>query len=190
MAMLVRHALRIAPSFRSCSITQTCALSLSSRRLSERKYTKKHEWVSVEGENGTVGITDFAAEQLGDVVFVELPDIGTKIAKGDSTGAVESVKVCESRLSVVLCESLLAFSKLFTGCVDNVQAASDIYAPVSGTVTEKNEILEKEPGKINKSPFGEGWLYKLDLTNMSELSELLNEKEYENFKKEEEGHES
>uniref|UniRef100_A0A0K0DRI7 Glycine cleavage system H protein n=1 Tax=Angiostrongylus cantonensis TaxID=6313 RepID=A0A0K0DRI7_ANGCA len=93
----------------------------------ERKYTKKHEWVSVDGELGTVGITDFAAEQLGDVVFVELPDVETKIVKGDATGAVESVK-----------------------------AASDIYAPVSGVVTEKNNILEQEPGKINKSPFEEG----------------------------------
>ncbi|VDM60303.1 unnamed protein product, partial [Angiostrongylus costaricensis] len=125
------------------------------------KYTKKHEWVSVDGEVGTVGITDFAAEQLGDIVFVELPDVETKIVKGDAAGAVESVK-----------------------------AASDIYAPVSGVVTEKNNILEQEPGKINKSPFDEGWLYKLKLTNITELSELLNEKDYEDFKKEEEGQEN
>ncbi|VDO78358.1 unnamed protein product [Heligmosomoides polygyrus] len=121
--------------------------------LLERKYTKKHEWVSVDGETGTVGITDFAAEQLGDIVFVELPEKDTKISKGESTGAVESVK-----------------------------AASDIYAPVSGTVTEKNSSLEQDPGKINKSPFDDGrpsvfW----------ELSDLLNEKQYQEFKKEDEG---
>ncbi|PIO68181.1 glycine cleavage system H protein [Teladorsagia circumcincta] len=126
----------------------------------KRKYTKKHEWVSVEGDLGTVGITDFAAEQLGDIVFVELPEKDAKIVKGESTGAVESVK-----------------------------AASDIYAPVSGTVTEKNEVLEQEPGKINKSPFDDGWLYKLKLSNKSELSDLLSEKEYQEFKKEDEGHE-
>ncbi|KAE9418630.1 hypothetical protein Angca_008838 [Angiostrongylus cantonensis] len=157
MAMLMSNAARVATCLRS-SAMQTRALSISSRLFAERKYTKKHEWVSVDGELGTVGITDFAAEQLGDVVFVELPDVETKIVKGDATGAVESVK-----------------------------AASDIYAPVSGVVTEKNNILEQEPGKINKSPFEEGWLYKLKLTNITELSELLNEKDYEDFKKEEEG---
>ncbi|KAJ1368223.1 hypothetical protein KIN20_029304 [Parelaphostrongylus tenuis] len=148
---------RIATCLKSSSI-QARALSISSQLFAERKYTKKHEWVSVDGEVGTVGITDFAAEQLGDIVFVELPNVEAKIVKGDSTGAVESVK-----------------------------AASDIYAPVSGIVTEKNSILEQEPGKINKSPFEEGWLYKLKLSNMTELNDLLNEKEYEDLKKEEEG---
>ncbi|EYC07547.1 hypothetical protein Y032_0070g495 [Ancylostoma ceylanicum] len=123
----------------------------------ERKYTKKHEWVSVKGDIGTVGITDFAAEQLGDIVFVELPDVGTELVQGDTTGAVESVK-----------------------------AASDIYAPVSGTVTEKNTVLESESGRINKSPFDEGWMYRLRLTNPKELSGLMDEKAYEKFKKEEE----
>ncbi|KAK6012836.1 glycine cleavage system H protein [Ostertagia ostertagi] len=137
------------------------AFSVTPSIFAERKYTKKHEWVSVEGELGTVGITDFAAEQLGDIVFVELPEKDAKNSvKGESTGAVESVK-----------------------------AASDIYAPVSGTVTEKNEVLEQEPGKINKSPFGDGWLYKLKLSNKSELADLLSEKDYQEFKKEDEGHE-
>ncbi|KAK6022358.1 glycine cleavage system H protein, partial [Ostertagia ostertagi] len=116
---LITHVERVAMPVRAFSVTPSI--------FAERKYTKKHEWVSVEGELGTVGITDFAAEQLGDIVFVELPEKDAKIVKGESTGAVESVK-----------------------------AASDIYAPVSGTVTEKNEVLEQEPGKINKSPFGDG----------------------------------
>uniref|UniRef100_A0A0N4WK71 Glycine cleavage system H protein n=1 Tax=Haemonchus placei TaxID=6290 RepID=A0A0N4WK71_HAEPC len=98
-------------------------------------------------------------EQLGDIVFVELPEKDAKIVKGESTGAVESVK-----------------------------AASDIYAPVSGTVTERNEVLEQEPGKINKSPFDEGWLYKLKLSDKNELGDLLSEKDYQEFKKEDEGH--
>ncbi|CAL2030328.1 unnamed protein product [Caenorhabditis brenneri] len=124
---------------------------------SGRLYTKKHEWVVVENGVGTVGITDFATEQLGDVVFIELPDEGTEISKGDSTGAVESVK-----------------------------AASDIYAPISGTVTEKNVKLEEEAGLINKSPFEKGWLYKLRVKSEDELNKLLNEQQYEQFKKDEE----
>ncbi|CAI5438503.1 unnamed protein product [Caenorhabditis angaria] len=122
-----------------------------------RKYTKKHEWVVVENGVGTVGITDFATEQLGDIVYVELPDEGTEIEKGDSTGAVESVK-----------------------------AASDVYAPVSGTVTEKNVKLEDESGLINKSPLEKGWLYKLKLKSEEELAQLLNEEQYNEFKKTEE----
>lgn len=111
----------------------------------------------VENGVGTVGITDFATEQLGDVVFIELPDEGTEISKGDSTGAVESVK-----------------------------AASDIYAPISGTVTQKNVKLEEEAGLINKSPFEKGWLYKLKVKSADELEKLLNEEQYAKFKKDEE----
>lgn len=130
-----------------------CAVRFASGRL----YTKKHEWVVVENGVGTVGITDFATEQLGDVVFIELPDEGAEISKGDSTGAVESVK-----------------------------AASDIYAPISGTVTEKNVRLEEEAGLINKSPFEKGWLYKLKVKSSDELNKLLSEQQYEQFKKDEE----
>ncbi|EYC07548.1 hypothetical protein Y032_0070g495 [Ancylostoma ceylanicum] len=159
MAMLMRSAcatMRLAACVERAAL-QTRALSVSARLFAERKYTKKHEWVSVKGDIGTVGITDFAAEQLGDIVFVELPDVGTELVQGDTTGAVESVK-----------------------------AASDIYAPVSGTVTEKNTVLESESGRINKSPFDEGWMYRLRLTNPKELSGLMDEKAYEKFKKEEE----
>ncbi|KAF1768326.1 hypothetical protein GCK72_000138 [Caenorhabditis remanei] len=138
---------RSAPSLRS-------AVRFAS---SGRLYTKKHEWVVVENGVGTVGITDFATEQLGDVVFIELPDEGTEISKGDSTGAVESVK-----------------------------AASDIYAPISGTVTQKNVKLEEEAGLINKSPFEKGWLYKLKVKSEDELKKLLTEQQYEQFKKDEE----
>ncbi|PIO71897.1 glycine cleavage system H protein [Teladorsagia circumcincta] len=159
MALLARSAVRLITHVERVALPMR-AFSITPSIFAERKYTKKHEWVSVEGDLGTVGITDFAAEQLGDIVFVELPEKDAKIVKGESTGAVESVK-----------------------------AASDIYAPVSGTVTEKNEVLEQEPGKINKSPFDDGWLYKLKLSNKSELSDLLSEKEYQEFKKEDEGHE-
>ncbi|KAK6053423.1 glycine cleavage system H protein [Cooperia oncophora] len=158
MALLVRNAFRLITHVERVALPVR-AFSITPSIYAERKYTKKHEWVSVDGEMGTVGITDFAAEQLGDIVFVELPEKDATIVKGESTGAVESVK-----------------------------AASDIYAPVSGTVTEKNEVLEQEPGKINKSPFGDGWLYKLKLSNTSELADLLSEKDYQEFKKEDEGH--
>lgn len=157
MALFLRSAVRLVTSVERV-VLPVRTFSASSLIFAERKYTKKHEWVSVDGETGTVGITDFAAEQLGDIVFVELPEKDTKISKGESTGAVESVK-----------------------------AASDIYAPVSGTVTEKNSSLEQDPGKINKSPFDDGWLYKLKLSNTTELSDLLNEKQYQEFKKEDEG---
>ncbi|WKX87911.1 hypothetical protein Q1695_007934 [Nippostrongylus brasiliensis] len=157
MAMLIRRTLRLAACVERVAIPVR-AFSATTLLSAERKYTKKHEWVLVDGKHGTVGITDFAAEQLGDIVFVELPEKDSKVVKGESTGAVESVK-----------------------------AASDIYAPASGIVIEKNDILEQNPGKINKSPFDEGWLYKVELSNVSELSELLSEKEYQNFKEEGEG---
>ncbi|PAV77980.1 hypothetical protein WR25_00876 [Diploscapter pachys] len=139
---------------RQFDFIQTRSLSISATVFKERFYTKKHEWVKVENGIGTVGITDFAAEQLGDVVYVELPEEGKQIDKGDSTGAVESVK-----------------------------AASDIYAPISGTVSERNTLLESEPSTINKS-----WIYKLKVKDENELKELLNDKQYEELKTSEEGH--
>uniref|UniRef100_A0A1I7XGD3 Glycine cleavage system H protein n=1 Tax=Heterorhabditis bacteriophora TaxID=37862 RepID=A0A1I7XGD3_HETBA len=132
MSLFLRSAFR----FVTCSerIVGYRTFSISTVFGAERKYTKKHEWISFEGEIGTVGITDFAAEQLGDVVFVELPDEGTELERGQSTGAVESVK-----------------------------AASDVYAPISGTVIEKNIDLEKDSSKINKSPFEQGYVLILIL---------------------------
>ncbi|CAJ0930487.1 unnamed protein product, partial [Mesorhabditis belari] len=136
---------------------QRASLSVSSRFFADRKFTKKHEWVLVENGVGTVGITAFAAGALGDIVYVDLPEVGKQVAQGDSFCAVESVK-----------------------------AASDVYTPVSGTITERNEALEGAPNMINKSPLDEGWICKVKLTEESELKGLLTEAEYNTFKEQEE----
>ncbi|HST36140.1 MAG TPA: glycine cleavage system protein GcvH [Allosphingosinicella sp.] len=115
-------------------------------------YTKEHEWVNVEGDSATVGITDFAQGQLGDVVFVEVPEAGKSVAKGDEAAVVESVK-----------------------------AASEVYAPVSGTVTEGNAALADEPSLVNTDPEGEGWFFKLTLGDASELEGLMNEEQYKQY---------
>jgi glycine cleavage system H protein len=112
-------------------------------------YTEQHEWIRVEGETGVIGITDYAAEQLGDVTFVELPAEGDELTAGQAFGEVESVK-----------------------------AVSDIYAPAGGTVTEANERLGAEPGLINESPYGDGWICKVSLADTSELDDLLSPDEY------------
>ena len=115
-------------------------------------YTKEHEWIRVEGDSATVGITDFAQGQLGDIVFVELPQAGAKVAKGGDAAVVESVK-----------------------------AASDVYAPVSGEVTEANAALEADPSLVNSAPEGDGWFFKLLLSDNHELSELMGADEYKAF---------
>jgi glycine cleavage system H protein len=115
-------------------------------------FTQDHEWISVEGDNATVGITDYAQAQLGDVVFVEVPPAGTEVAKGKEAAVVESVK-----------------------------AASDVYAPVSGTVTEGNAALEADPALVNTSPEGEGWFFKLKLADTAELEGLMDETAYKAF---------
>lgn len=117
--------------------------------MSQTRYTEDHEWIAVEGEIGTVGITDHAQEQLGDVVFVELPDVGTELSQGDEAGTVESVK-----------------------------AASEIYAPVSGEVVEVNEALSDEPGQVNSEPFGAGWFYRIKIKDAGELDSLMDEDAY------------
>ena len=118
----------------------------------ELKYTEEHEWVLVEDDIVTIGITDFAQEQLGDVVFVELPEVGDDLEAGKSFGVVESVK-----------------------------AVSDIYAPVSGEVVEINDELPNEPEIINSSPYDDGWLVRLKLTDPSELDELMDADAYQEF---------
>ncbi|KAI1721607.1 glycine cleavage h-protein [Ditylenchus destructor] len=123
---------------------------------SDRRYTKKHEWVSVTNDIGTVGISSHAQGELGDVVYVELPEVGQNLQQGDTAGAVESVK-----------------------------AASDIYSPVSGKVVEKNVELETKPHLINKSTYEKGWIFKLELTNKSELDNLMDESAYEKFRTQE-----
>ncbi|GHA30523.1 glycine cleavage system H protein [Devosia pacifica] len=113
------------------------------------KFTEDHEYVTVDGDTGTVGITVFAQDQLGDVVFVELPEVGRELSKGDEAAVVESVK-----------------------------AASEIYAPLSGTVTEVNAALSGEPGLINQDPAGAGWLFKLTVRDHAELETLMDEAAY------------
>lgn len=115
-------------------------------------YTREHEWIRVEGDRVTVGITDFAQGQLGDIVFVEVPSAGTQVKKGGEAAVVESVK-----------------------------AASDVYAPVSGEVTEGNGALESDPSLVNSDPEGEGWFFKLLLSDNHELSGLMSAEEYKAF---------
>ena len=115
-------------------------------------YTSEHEWISVEGDVGTVGITAFAAEKLGDVVFVELPDAGKKVKKEGDMAVVESVK-----------------------------AASDVYAPVSGDVLEANAAIVDDPAKVNADAEGEGWFVKLKLSNPGELSGLMDRAAYDAY---------
>jgi glycine cleavage system H protein len=117
--------------------------------MAERKFTKEHEWVVVEGGVATVGITEYAQEQLGDVVYVELPKPGTKVTLMGQAAVVESVK-----------------------------AASEVYAPLTGEVTESNAALEGEPALVNKDPLGAGWFFKIKLSKTDELSGLMTEAQY------------
>ena len=117
-----------------------------------RYFTEDHEWIEVDGDIGTVGITDYAQGQLGDIVFVEVPAEGKELTKGDEAAVVESVK-----------------------------AASDVYSPVSGVVLEGNAALEESPALVNEDPEGEGWFFKLTLTDTSELEGLMDETAYEAF---------
>lgn len=114
-----------------------------------KKYTDDHEWVSLDGDVATFGITDHAQEQLGELVFIELPEVGTVLSKGGEAAVVESVK-----------------------------AASDVYAPISGEVVEVNNALEAEPTKVNDEPQGSGWLVKVKLSDSSELDGMMDEDAY------------
>jgi glycine cleavage system H protein len=116
------------------------------------RYTKEHEWISVEGSTGTIGITDHAQHELGDIVFVDLPKTGTALTKGESLGSVESVK-----------------------------AVSDIYAPVSGEVIAANEKLSATPELLNSDPFAEGWLVKVKLSSPDETKDLLSAADYQTY---------
>jgi glycine cleavage system H protein len=125
---------------------------------SDRKYTKQHEWIQASGTTATVGITDHAQEELGDIVFVELPKLGAEVTAGKTFGSVESVK-----------------------------AVSDLYAPASGTVAEVNGDLATSPENVNKDPHG-SWMMKITLNNPGELDGLLSSADYEKFVAEEGGH--
>ena len=123
--------------------------------MSEKKYSKQHEWVSMEGDVAIVGITKHAAELLGDIVFVELPDKGKNVEKEGQAGVVESTK-----------------------------AASDVYTPVTGEITETNQSIVDDPSTVNKDPEGASWFFKIKVKNKSELDELMNKADYEKFAKE------
>ena len=116
------------------------------------RYTKEHEWIKLDGAIGTIGITDYAQHELGDVVFVELPKMGAKITAGQSFGTVESVK-----------------------------AVSEIYSPVSGEITEINDLLAAAPEKLNEDPHGEAWLVKIKLSAPDEIKQLMSAADYQKY---------
>ncbi len=120
--------------------------------MSDRKYTKDHEWVVVEGDIATIGISDHAQEQLGDVVYVELPEAGAEFAAGAEVATIESVK-----------------------------AASEIYAPIAGEVVEVNAALDDNPAIVNSDPFGDGWFFKLKIGDTAELDKLMDENAYKEY---------
>uniref|UniRef100_A0A9E7ZLY9 Glycine cleavage system H protein n=1 Tax=Bosea sp. NBC_00436 TaxID=2969620 RepID=A0A9E7ZLY9_9HYPH len=122
--------------------------------MAETRYSKDHEYIRIEGDVGTVGISDYAQSQLGDVVFVELPSVGKALAKGGEAAVVESVK-----------------------------AASEVYAPVSGEVVEVNGELEAAPGTVNEDPAGKGWFLKIKIKDAAELDALMGEAEYQDYVK-------
>merc|ERR1712110_1281046 len=127
-------------------------LSTSVASYSKLRYSTDHEWIMVDGDIATIGISNFAQDTLGDIVYVELPEVELEFEKGDEVGVIESVK-----------------------------SVSNIVAPISGVVTEINEALEDEAELVNRSPLEEGWLLKATIANMDELDELFNEEEYEKF---------
>ncbi len=120
--------------------------------MSELKFTEDHEWLLIDGDKVTVGITDHAQEQLGEIVYVEVPEAGKELAKGDEAGVVESVK-----------------------------AASEVYAPISGQVTEGNEALADNPELVNSDPQGAGWFFKMTVADAGELAGLMDEAGYKSF---------
>ena len=123
--------------------------------MSDVKYSKEHEWIKLEGDVATIGITQHATEMLGDIVFVELPEVGSSVEKDGNAGVVESTK-----------------------------AASDVYTPVSGEVFENNQAIVDDPGKVNSDPENDAWFFKLKIKDKAELDSLMNKDEYDKFAKE------
>ena len=120
--------------------------------MADKKYSKKHEWVELDGDIATVGITKHATEQLGDIVFTEVPDAGKAFEAGGEAAVVESVK-----------------------------AASDVYSPISGEVTENNQAIVSDPSLVNQDPEGNGWFFKVKVTNADQINELMTKDEYDKF---------
>ena len=120
--------------------------------MAEKKYSKKHEWVELDGDTATIGITKHATEQLGDIVFTEVPDKGKTFEAGGEAAVVESVK-----------------------------AASDVYSPIAGEVTESNEAIVSDPSLVNKDPEGNGWFFKIKVSSPEQLNELMNKEDYDKF---------
>ena len=123
--------------------------------MSEVKYSKEHEWIKLDGDTAVIGITQHATEMLGDIVFVELPEIGSSVVKDGNAGVVESTK-----------------------------AASDIYTPVSGEIIENNQAIVDDPAKVNNDPENDAWFFKLKIKDSSELDSLMNKEDYDKFAKE------
>ena len=123
--------------------------------MSDVKFSKEHEWIKMDGDIATIGITQHATEMLGDIVFVKLPELGSNVEKDGNAGVVESTK-----------------------------AASDVYTPVSGEVVENNQAIVDDPGKINSDPENEAWFFKLKIKDKAELDTLMNKEEYDKFAKE------
>lgn len=122
--------------------------------MSETRYTDQHEWVRIDGDEATVGITKYAAEQLGDVVYIELPEAGRKVGQGGEIAVVESVK-----------------------------AASEVYAPIGGEVTAANGALSEDPAKVNADPEGNGWFFRMKISDKAELGKLMTGQQYSEFLK-------
>jgi glycine cleavage system H protein len=125
----------------------------------DSRYAKSHEYIHVEGSVGTIGITDYAQKELGDVVFVELPQVGTELEAGDELGSIESVK-----------------------------AVSELFAPVGGQIVEVNERLTEKPELVNTDPYGDGWMIRIRMSDPSELDELMTPEEYDEYCEKESGH--
>jgi glycine cleavage system H protein len=123
--------------------------------MAEKKYSKKHEWVQLDGDTATIGITKHATEQLGDIVFTEVPDKGKTFEAGGEAAVVESVK-----------------------------AASDVYSPIAGEVTESNEAIVSDPSLVNQDPEGNGWFFKVKVTNPEQINELMSKDDYDKFVRE------
>ena len=123
--------------------------------MSEKKFSKQHEWVSIEGDEATIGVSKHAAEMLGDIVFVELPEKGKNVKKEGQAGVVESTK-----------------------------AASDVYTPISGEIIDINQSIVDDPGAVNKDPEGDAWFFKIKIKNESELDKLMSRVDYDKFAKE------